>query len=103
VHHDHRAKHHAGWTVRQPSPGTFVIRTRAGITYTSHPKRITEPLPAPKPAADPRPLPDDGWADDGWSDLSDDIDPDWFQKLTTKARPTATIPTRSCYDGDPPF
>ena len=51
--HDHRAKHHAGWTVRQPSPGRFVIRTRAGITYTSHPKPITEPLPTPKPAAAP--------------------------------------------------
>ena len=51
--HDHRAKHHAGWTVRQPRPGRFVIRTRAGITYTSHPKRITEPLPAPKPGRPP--------------------------------------------------
>ena len=99
--HDHRAKHHARWTVRQPSPGRFVIRTRAGITYTSHPKRITEPLPAPRPAATPRPLPDDGWADDRTD--TDDIDPDWFRKLTKKTRPTATTPTRSSYDDDPPF
>ncbi|WP_433029601.1 DUF222 domain-containing protein [Actinomycetospora sp. CA-053990] len=97
--HDHRAKHHAPWTVRQPSPGRFVIRTRAGITYTSHPKPITEPLPAPRPAAAPRPLPDDGWTDD----THDDIDPDWFRKLTNKPRPTATTPTRSTYDDEPPF
>ena len=97
--HDHRAKHHAGWTVHQPRPGRFVIRTRAGITYTRHPKRITDPLPAPRPAAAPRPLPDDGWVDD----RTDDIDPDWFQKLTEKTRPTPTIPIRTSYDGDPPF
>ncbi len=88
--------------MRQPSPGRFVIRTRAGTTYTSHPKRITEPLPVPHPAAAPRPLPDDGWADDR-TDTRDDIDPDWFQKLTQKTRPTATIPTRSSYDDEPPF
>ncbi|GAA4765840.1 hypothetical protein [Actinomycetospora chibensis] len=86
----------------QPSPGTFVLRTRAGITDTSHPKPITDPLPTPRPAAAPRPLPDDGW-DDHRTDTHDDIDPDWFQKLTQKARPTATIPTRSRYDSDPPF
>ena len=101
--HDHRAKHHAPWTVRQPSPGRFVIRTRAGTTHTNHPKRITEPLPVPHPAAAPRPLPDDGWADDDRTDTRDDIDPDWFQKLTQKTRPTATIPTRSSYDDEPPF
>ncbi|MDD7921101.1 HNH endonuclease signature motif containing protein [Actinomycetospora callitridis] len=103
--HDHRAKHHAPWTVRQPSPGQFVIRTRAGITYTSHPKRVTEPLPAPRPAAAPRPLPDDGWSDDR-TDAGDDIDPDWYRKVapTQKARPTrTTTPIRSSYDGDPPF
>ena len=37
------------------------------------------------------------------TDTHDDIDPDWFQKLTQKARPTATIPTRSRYDDEPPF
>ena len=87
--------------MRQPSPGRFVIRTRAGITYTTHPKPITEPLPAPRPAATPRPLPDDGRADDRTD--TDGIDPDWFRKLTKKARPTATTPTRSSYDDDPPF
>ena len=97
--HDHRAKHHADWTVRQPRPGRFVIRTRAGITYTRHPKRITDPLPAPRPAAAPRPLPDDGWVDD----RTDDIDPDWFQEATEKTRPTPTTPIRTSYDGDPPF
>ncbi|GAA4756097.1 hypothetical protein [Actinomycetospora chibensis] len=47
-------------------------------------------------------LPDDGW-DDHRTDTHDDIDPDWFQKLTQKTRPTATIPTRGSYDDEPPF
>lgn len=78
--HHHRVKHLAGWRVRQPSPGRFVIRTRAGVTHTTRPTRILEPLPGPRPAAEPRPLPDDGWADDGWPDdgwPDDPSDDDW--------------------------
>ncbi|PVZ07678.1 HNH endonuclease signature motif containing protein [Actinomycetospora cinnamomea] len=73
--HDHRAEHVAGWQLTQPAPGRFVIRTRAGITHTTEPRRVIEPLPAPRPAARPRPLPDDGWNDDPWPD-DDDPDPD---------------------------
>ena len=57
--HHHRAKHHAHWRIRQPSPGHFTIRTRAGVRHTTRPKRILEPLPEPRPAARPRPLPAD--------------------------------------------
>ncbi|WP_328306271.1 hypothetical protein [Actinomycetospora sp. NBC_00405] len=89
-------------TVGGPVSGRFVIRTRAGVTYTSHPKRVTESLPVPELAAHPRPLPDDGWSDDR-TDTHDDIDPDWSRKLTQKTRPTATVPTRSCYDDEPPL
>ena len=58
--HHHRAKHHAGWRVRQPTPGRFEIRTRAGVHHTTRPKKILEPLPEPRPADRPRPLPDEG-------------------------------------------
>lgn len=55
--HHHHAKHDAGWRVSQPEPGRFVITTRAGVTYETHPKLIIEPLPAPRRALTPRPLP----------------------------------------------
>ncbi|MEJ2890931.1 hypothetical protein WCD41_31075, partial [Actinomycetospora sp. OC33-EN06] len=57
--HHHRAKHDAGWTITQPAPGHFQVTTRAGARYTTRPRRITDPLPAPHPAATglPRPLP----------------------------------------------
>ncbi|GAA4894201.1 DUF222 domain-containing protein [Actinomycetospora straminea] len=62
--HHHRLKHLGGWRVRQPSPGWFVVRTRAGVTHTTRPPRVLEPLPGPRPAVEPRPLPDDGWHDE---------------------------------------
>ncbi len=68
--HHHRAKHHAGWRVRQPTPGRFTIRTRAGVHHTTAPKRILESLPEPRPADRPRPLPDDVLR--GGSELEDD-------------------------------
>jgi hypothetical protein len=58
--HHHRAKHHAHWRIRQPTPGHFTIRTRAGVHHTTRPTRILEPLPGPRPAARPRPLPPEG-------------------------------------------
>ncbi|MHC1560012.1 HNH endonuclease signature motif containing protein [Actinomycetospora sp. C-140] len=80
--HHHRAKHRAGWQVRQPQPGHFAIRTRAGVHHTTRPKRIIEPLPAPRPAARPRPLPDDPT----W-------DPDEGDPFDRRHRPTATSTT----------
>lgn len=103
----HLDKHRAGWQVSQPSPGRFVIRTRAGVTHIRAPKKITEPLPEPRPATRPRPLPDDGWPDP-----HADIDPDWFQKVAPaaaaraarRAKPVTPTPTAT-HDPDdtPPF
>ena len=45
--HHHRAKHHAGWRLRQPEPGTFLWTSRTRTTYLQPARRITEPLPAP--------------------------------------------------------
>ncbi len=65
--HHHRAKHHAGWRLRQPEPGTFLWTSRTRTTYLQPARRITEPLPtrsptlrqAPHPAntVDPEPPP----------------------------------------------
>ena len=104
--HHHRAKHHGGWSVRQPAPGRFEIRTRAGIAATTAPRRITAPLPEPRPAARPRPLPVDAGPAG-----RDDIDPDWFRKVAPRraardaaAEPRATVPTTPPRDPEaPPF
>ncbi|WP_373695153.1 HNH endonuclease [Actinomycetospora aeridis] len=61
--HHHRAKHHARWRVRQPRPGWFTIRTRAGVTHTTRPKKILTALPGPRYAAGPRPIPEQHWPD----------------------------------------
>ncbi|WP_433783322.1 DUF222 domain-containing protein [Actinomycetospora sp. CA-101289] len=99
--HHHRAKHHAGWRVRQPSPGRFTIRTRAGVTTTTAPRRVLEPLPDPRPAARPRPLPVEGRPDDA----AEGIDPDWWRKLapTAPARPAPAPRRRDDLDDAPPF
>ena len=98
--HHHRAKHHGGWRVRQPTPGRFEIRTRAGVHHTTLPKRILEPLPRPRLSERPRPLPDEGWSED---------DPGWRQRFlrragipTTSDRP-ATPPVVHAADDPPPF
>jgi hypothetical protein len=98
--HHHRAKHHGGWRVRQPTPGRFEIRTRAGVHHTTLPKRILEPLPRPRPSARPRPLPDEGWSED---------DPGWRQRFLrrtgvgTTAHTPAVPPAVHAADDPPPF
>ncbi|MEJ2865578.1 HNH endonuclease signature motif containing protein [Actinomycetospora flava] len=101
--HDHRAKHHAGWHVRQPLPGWFVIRTRAGITHTTRPPRILRPLPAPSSAQRPRPLPDDGCPDQDTEYLDD-----WRRRFAAKFGKASTPsapepPARHDPDDPPPF
>ncbi|WP_285655535.1 HNH endonuclease signature motif containing protein [Actinomycetospora sp. NBRC 106375] len=99
--HHHRAKHRAGWCVSQPAAGRFVIRTRAGVTHVTAPKRVIDPLPDPRPAARPRPLPPDGWPED----VTDDED-DHLRGLRAERRrttPPPLSPTPSRYDGPPPF
>ncbi|HSK59705.1 MAG TPA: HNH endonuclease signature motif containing protein [Actinomycetospora sp.] len=56
--HHHRAKHDGGWRVTQPAPGRFHITTRAGARHVVEPPRIVDPLPTPRPADRPRPLPE---------------------------------------------
>ncbi|WP_433027902.1 DUF222 domain-containing protein [Actinomycetospora sp. CA-053990] len=98
--HHHRAKHHGGWRVRQPTPGRFEIRTRAGVHHTTLPKRILEPLPRPRPSARPRPLPDEGWSED---------DPGWRQRFLrrtgsgTTTHTPAIPPAVHAADDPPPF
>ncbi|GAA4917604.1 uncharacterized protein DUF222 [Actinomycetospora succinea] len=113
--HDHRAKHLAGWHVRQPLPGWFVIRTRAGVTHTTSPPQILRPLPGPRPTAGPRPLPHDGRPDTGPDADPGDDDPDepgWRDKFAaafaTKFRTRRTAPALTPappFDPDdpPPF
>ncbi|MDD7966808.1 HNH endonuclease signature motif containing protein [Actinomycetospora lemnae] len=101
--HHHRAKHHGGWRVRQPAPGRFVIRTRAGVTHTTAPRRVLEPLPTPCPTAQPRPLPDDGW-----DDHPEPPDPDWLTKVAPKAATTLqraprARTSRTDLPDEPPF
>ncbi|GAA4738026.1 HNH endonuclease signature motif containing protein [Actinomycetospora chibensis] len=103
-HHHHRAKHHAHWRIRQPTPGHFTICTRAGVHHTTRPKRILEPLPAPRPAAGPRPLPADG--PHAGPDADDVIWRQTFLKRTARPAPSAgptTTPGRSTSDDPPPF
>ena len=110
--HHHRAKHHAHWRIRQPAPGHFTIRTRAGVHHTTRPKRILEPLPRPRPAARPRPLPPEGpHAGPDTDDVS------WRQTFLSRTAGPApsggpmtapmtaptTAPDRSSADDPPPF
>ncbi|MDD7968369.1 HNH endonuclease signature motif containing protein [Actinomycetospora lemnae] len=109
--HHHRAKHVAGWKVDQPSPGLFAFRTRAGVHHTTHPKRIIEPLPRPRPARRPRPLPDDGPVVDPGLDLSHESDAAeedaWRRRFLRRtgmtAETTSTPPPRHADDDPPPF
>ena len=102
--HHHRAKHHAHWRIRQPAPGHFGIRTRAGVHHTTRPKKILEPLPEPRPAARPRPLPPEG---PHTGPDPDDIS--WRQNfLRRTAGPAPSgVPTgpprRNAPDDPPPF
>jgi hypothetical protein len=98
--HHHRAKHHAGWIVRQPTPGRFEIRTRAGLAATTSPRRVCEPLPEPRPTTQPRPLPAEGGAPGG-----EDIDPGWFRTVAPRraaAGPRTPATTTPLDDLDPP-
>ncbi|WP_433025650.1 DUF222 domain-containing protein [Actinomycetospora sp. CA-053990] len=102
--HHHRAKHHAHWRIRQPSPGHFTIRTRAGVHHVTRHKKVLEPLPRPRPAARPRPLPADGpHAGPDTDDVS------WrqtFLRRTAGPAPsggTRTPPARNDTDDPPPF
>ena len=108
--HHHRAKHHAGMAgpPTQPRPLRHPHPRRRHLHHP--PQEILEPLPGPRPAATPRPLPDDGWPTT--DDTRDDIDPDWFRKVAParKARPTAAPPPRRAtpsplhdLDDAPPF
>ncbi|CAA9282533.1 MAG: hypothetical protein AVDCRST_MAG54-3728, partial [uncultured Actinomycetospora sp.] len=106
--HHHRAKHHGGWTLRQPSPGCFEWRTRAGVHHTTTPRKVLEAPLAPRPAVRPRPLPDDP------SPPGTGEDPDWRHRYlratgprpSTRAPATRTPPTPAMPtvhpDGDPP-
>ena len=47
----HRLKHRGGWTLRQPAPGEFLWRTRAGQIHLRTVGAVTEPLPGPEPGA----------------------------------------------------
>ncbi|GAA4771924.1 hypothetical protein GCM10023200_00290 [Actinomycetospora chlora] len=98
--HHHRAKHHGGWTVHQPAPGHFRWRTRAGIHHTTRPRKILHEPVAPRPAATPRPLPDD---EPAWTD---DDHPDWrtrYRRATGLAEPEVTAPAVHPDDDPPPF
>ncbi|WP_208114251.1 HNH endonuclease signature motif containing protein, partial [Actinomycetospora succinea] len=105
--HHHRAKHLARWRVRQPWPGRFVIRTRAGVTHTTWPKKVLKPLPGPCYAAAPRALPDDGWPDrpadepDRGPDRRDRLGAEFVGGTKEKPAPTPA----ASYDPDdpPPF
>ena len=56
--HDHTLKGHAGWTLHQPAPGTFVWTSPLGGRYEIEPEPILPPLP------DTCPGPDDPWHDE---------------------------------------
>ena len=106
--HHHRAKHHAHWRIRQPAPGHFTIRTRAGVHHTTRPTRILEPLPRPRPAARPRPLPPEG---PHAGPDTDDVN--WRQTFLSRTAgpapsggPTTELtpgPDRNSADDPPPF
>ncbi|WP_433036806.1 hypothetical protein [Actinomycetospora sp. CA-053990] len=106
--HHHRTKHEGGWRVTQPSPGRFHITTRAGAHHIVEPPRITEPLPAPHPGDEPRPLPahealdpaDDENEDD---DHPDDLEPSLPQHATGSTTDTAHRRGQALIDPPPPF
>jgi hypothetical protein len=97
--HHHLAKHHGGWTLRQPSPGRFAWRTRAGVHHTTTPRKILQPPVAPRPAPTPRPLPEDPvptWPDD---------DPGWrtrYLRATGLTTPHSTTPHSTTPDSTTP-
>ncbi|MFC5138413.1 DUF222 domain-containing protein [Actinomycetospora rhizophila] len=109
--HHHRAKHVAGWQIRQPRPGHFTIRTRAGQHLTTTPPKILEDLPEPRPAHRPRPLPDDGWRTDPRQ--ADAEDAYWRHQFlqrtegragrTSSTKNTTTPPVVHDPDDPPPF
>ena len=107
--HDHRAKHLAGWHVRQPLPGWFVIRTRAGVTHTTGPPKVLRSLPGPRPPRQPRPLPDDGWPNPNPDDDPDE--PGWREKFAAAfaakfggrhTEPSPPTPAQPYDPDDPP-
>ena len=79
--HHHRTKHEGGWRVTQPSPGRFHITTRAGARHIVEPPRIIEPLPAPHPGDEPRPLP-----------AHETLDPDDERRRGRPPRRPRTVP-----------
>ncbi len=50
--HDHTLKGQAGWTLRQPSPGTFLWTSPLGGRYPVRPEPVLPPLPDPCPGPD---------------------------------------------------
>ena len=50
--HDHTLKGQAGWTLRQPSPGTFLWISPLGGRYPVRPEPVLPPLPDPCPGPD---------------------------------------------------
>ena len=93
----------------QPSPGRFHITTRAGARHVVEPPRIIEPLPAPHPGDEPRPLParetldpaDD--EDDDEDDHPDDLAPSLPPETTGSTADTAHRRGQALIDPPPPF
>ena len=56
--HDHTLKGQAGWTLQQPTPGTFLWISPLGGRYEVQPEPVLPPLP------DTCPGPDDPWHDE---------------------------------------
>ena len=56
--HDHTLKGQAGWTLEQPTPGTFLWISALGGRYEVRPEPVMPLLP------DPCPAPDDYWHDE---------------------------------------
>lgn len=98
--HHHRAKHHGGWTLRQPSPGRFEWRTRAGVHHATLPRKIVEQPVAPRPAARPRPLTDDRPA---WTDDDHDWRARYLRRTGLATAPPPSTPTVHPDDDPPPF
>ena len=49
--HDHTLKGHAGWTLQQPRPGTFLWTSPLGGRYEVQPEPVLPPLPGRLPRA----------------------------------------------------
>jgi hypothetical protein len=47
--HDHRLRHHGGWTLTHTTPGHFTWTSRLGHTYHRQPPPDLDDLPAPMP------------------------------------------------------